>query len=82
MQLLLGFTSEARWLRHARQHLRHLFPCLPQQLDYKRLCGLAATMSCLIGMLARDTTLWTDDVWVMDFTPVECAPLPRGGAPQ
>ena len=26
MQALLGFTSEARWLRHARQHLRHLFP--------------------------------------------------------
>jgi hypothetical protein len=26
MQALLGFTSEARWLRHARVHLRHLFP--------------------------------------------------------
>ncbi len=24
-------------------------------------------------MLARDTTLWTDDVWVIDSTPVECA---------
>jgi hypothetical protein len=30
MQALLGFTSEARWLRHATTHLRHLFPCLPQ----------------------------------------------------
>jgi hypothetical protein len=34
---------------------------------------LAATISWLIGMLARDTTLWTDDVWVVDSTPVECA---------
>jgi hypothetical protein len=24
MQALPGFTSEARWLRHARAHLRHL----------------------------------------------------------
>jgi hypothetical protein len=31
MQALLGFASEARWLRHARAHLRHLFPYLPQQ---------------------------------------------------
>jgi hypothetical protein len=28
MQALLGFTSEARWLRHAHSHLRHLFPYL------------------------------------------------------
>ncbi|MFJ8444459.1 IS982 family transposase, partial [Kitasatospora griseola] len=26
MQALLGFTSEARWLRFAHAHLRHLFP--------------------------------------------------------
>src|SRR5437773_707170 len=26
MQALLGFTSEARWLRNARAHLRALFP--------------------------------------------------------
>jgi len=25
MQALLGFTSEARWVRHAHAHLRHLF---------------------------------------------------------
>ena len=24
-------------------------------------------------MLARDTDLWADDVWVIDSTPVECA---------
>jgi DDE family transposase len=73
MQALLGYTSEARWLRHARKDLRHLFPYLPQQSGYnKRLRALAATMSRLISVLARDTTLWTDDVWVVDSTPVEC----------
>jgi hypothetical protein len=74
MQALLGFTSESRWLRFATAHLRHLFPYLPQQSGYnKRLRNLAATISWLVGMLARDTTLWTDDVWVIDSTPVECA---------
>jgi hypothetical protein len=31
MQALLGHTSEARWLRFAGEHLRHLFPYLPKQ---------------------------------------------------
>ncbi len=31
MQALLGYTSEARWLRFARAHLRALFPFLPLQ---------------------------------------------------
>lgn len=74
MQALLGFTSESRWLRHARKHLRHLFPYLPEQPGYnKRLRKLAGTLNWLIGMLGRDTSLWTDDVWVVDSTPVECA---------
>src|SRR5665647_677940 len=46
MQALLGFTSEARWLRFARKHLRHLFPYLPQQPGYnKRLRRLACTLT-------------------------------------
>ena len=74
MQALLGFTSEARWLRHANAHLRHLFPYLPQQPGYnKRLRRLADTLNWLTGRLARDTSVWTDDVWVVDSTPVECA---------
>jgi hypothetical protein len=31
MAALLGYTSEARWLRFARAQLRSLFPYLPQQ---------------------------------------------------
>jgi hypothetical protein len=74
MQALLGATSEARWLRYARTHLRHLFPYLPGQPGYnKRLRHLADTIAWLIGVLARDTSLFTDDVWVVDSTPVECA---------
>jgi hypothetical protein len=73
MQALLGFTSEARWIRHAHQHLGHLFGYLPHQSGYnKRLRRAATLITTMIRMLAVDTTLWTDDVWVVDSTPVEC----------
>ena len=74
MQALLGRTSEARWLRYAHAQLRHLFPYLPQQPGYnRRLRRLADTLRGLIGVLARDTDLWAEDVWVVDSTPVKCA---------
>jgi hypothetical protein len=74
MQALLSFTSEARWLRHAHVHLRHLFPYLPQQPGYnKRLRKLAPTVNWLIRQLATDTSMWSDDLWVVDSTPIECA---------
>jgi Transposase DDE domain len=73
MQALLGFTAEARWLRHARAHLRHLFPYLPQQPGYnKRLRAAAPMIRHCIRVLACDATVWADDVWVVDSTPVEC----------
>jgi len=73
MQALLGYTSEARWVRHARARLRHLFPYLPGQSGYnRRLRAAAALITTLIRVLAADTSLWTDDVWVVDSTPVEC----------
>ena len=74
LQALLGFTSEARWLRFADQQLHPLFPYLPQQPGYnKRLRRLAGTVTWLIRTLAVDTSLWADDVWVIDSTPIECA---------
>jgi hypothetical protein len=74
MQALLSFTSEARWLRHAHADLRHLFPYLPKQPGYnKRLRKLAGTVNWLIRQLAADTSIWSDDVWVVDSTPIECA---------
>ncbi len=73
MQALLGFTSKARWLRHAGRHLRHLFPYLPGQSGYnKRLRRAAALIRHTIRAVACDTGLWSDDVWVVDSTPVEC----------
>ncbi len=74
LQALLGFTSERRWLRHARTHLLSMFPDLPRQSGYnKRLRKLADTMAWLVSALGADTTITTDDVWVVDSTPVECA---------
>jgi Transposase DDE domain len=73
LQALLGFTSEARWLRHADRHLRHLFPYLPRQAGYnKRLRAAASLLRYVIRAVAIDTSLWTDDVWIVDSTPVEC----------
>ncbi|MEU7638112.1 hypothetical protein AB0C11_18765 [Streptomyces sp. NPDC039016] len=39
MQAVLGYTSEAEWLRHARAHLCRLFPYLPQQPGYNNGCA-------------------------------------------
>jgi DDE family transposase len=74
LQALLGFTSEARWLRFASAQLGPMFPYLPQQPGYnKRLRRLAGTVIWLIRQLATDTSIWADDVWVVDSTPIECA---------
>jgi Transposase DDE domain len=73
MQALLGYPSEARWVRHARAHLGHLFRYLPGQSGYnRRLRAAAGLIATMIRLLAADTSLWTDDVWVVDSTPVEC----------
>jgi hypothetical protein len=74
LSAVLGFDEEARWVRYARAHLRHLFPYLPQQPGYnKRLRRLGAVMVALIEHLAAETSVWVDDVLVVDSTPVECA---------
>jgi hypothetical protein len=73
MSALLGCVSERRWLRRAGREFRHLFPYLPQQSGYnKRLRGACELVRQMIRILAQDTSLWTDDVWVVDSTPVGC----------
>jgi Transposase DDE domain len=73
MQALLGYASEARWVRYAHAHLGHLFRYLPGQSGYnRRLRAAAGLITTLIRLLAADTSLWSDDVWVIDSTPVEC----------
>lgn len=72
-QALLGFTSEAHWLRYARKHLTGMFPYLPQQSGYnKRLRAALGLVKRVIRMLARSSDFWLDDCWIVDATPVPC----------
>jgi hypothetical protein len=74
IQALLGFTSEARFIRHAQTALRHLFPYIPERAGYnKRLRGAADLLKGVLRLLATSCTSWTDDIWLLDSTPVECA---------
>ncbi len=51
-----------------------MFPHVPQQSGYnKRLRKLAGTMAWLVTRLGQLTSIATDDVVVVDSTPVECA---------
>jgi hypothetical protein len=73
-QVLLGVRSEARWLRFVPEHLPGAFPYLPGQSGYnKRLRAALPLLKQVLRALAADTDLWTDPVWVVDSTPVECA---------
>ncbi len=73
IQVLQGFNEEARWIRYAHKHLRHLFPYIPVQAGYnKRLRRSAVQLQALIRVLGQDTDVWADDVWLIDSNPVEC----------
>ena len=73
IQALLGYTSEAQFIRYAHTHLTSLFPYLPQRPGYnKRLRAAAATIQHVIDTVARDCPSWHDDLWLVDSTPVEC----------
>jgi len=73
MSALLGFTSERRWLRYVRADLAAMFPRQIGQSGYnKRMRKALFLFIRVIRMLAMDTSLWSDDVWVVDSTPVEC----------
>nr|WP_223844473.1 MULTISPECIES: hypothetical protein [Streptomyces] len=52
---------------------RHLFPYPPQQSGYdKRLRKAAELLRRVTRVLATSTSAWSDDVWIVDSTPVEC----------
>ncbi|MCA1673236.1 MAG: IS982 family transposase [Actinobacteria bacterium] len=73
MQALLGFTSETRWLRYVDKHLASMFPYVPGQAGYnKRLRAAAGLLRALIRVLAVECSAWSDDMWLIDSTPVEC----------
>ena len=73
IQVLLGFTSEARFIRYAHAQLRPWFPYLPDRPGCnKRLRHSGQLLQHVIGYLARSCVSFTDDVWLVDSTPVEC----------
>jgi hypothetical protein len=73
-QVLLGFSSERRWLRFAAGRLGHLFPYLPTASAYNRRLRRAAPLVALaIGDLAQRTPTWWDQLRLVDSTPVPCA---------
>lgn len=72
-QALLGYHSEARWLRYAGTHLHGMFPYLPQRSGYhKRLRAALPLVKRMIRELARDSDFWFDNHWITDSTPVPC----------
>ena len=72
-QVLLGFTSERRWLRFARTRLGDLFPYLPHQPGYhKRLKAAAPLLAAVIDHLARQAPCWHDQIRLIDATPLPC----------
>ena len=74
IQALLGFTSEARFIRHAHTSLRHLFPYIPDRAGYnKRLRRAADMLKSVTRLIAMSCTSWYDNTWLIDSTPVECA---------
>lgn len=69
---MVGFVSKRRWIRYAHSKLQHLFPYSPGQSGYNRRQRKAADLIARVNrQLATDTSLWTDNVWVVDSTPIE-----------
>ncbi|MEU7787284.1 IS982 family transposase [Amycolatopsis sp. NPDC049159] len=72
-QALLGFASEARWLRFLPARMPGAFRCLPGQSGYnRRLRAALPLIKLVMRWLAADTDLWTDATWIVDSTSVEC----------
>ncbi|MFF8029622.1 IS982 family transposase [Streptomyces sp. NPDC007896] len=72
-QALLGFASEAHWLRFAHTNLGSMFPYLPKRPGYnKRLRAALPLVKKAIRLLAVDSDFWFDNHWIVDSTPVPC----------
>ena len=72
-QAIMGIPSDRRFLAVAAKRLGHLFPRLPGQSGYhKRRRRLADTSEWLIGIFAGHSPGFSDDLLLIDSTPVEC----------
>jgi hypothetical protein len=73
-QAIMAIPSDRRFLKAARKRLAHLFPELPSQSGYfKRRRRLADQLEWLMAMFASQSPGYTDDLLLIDSTPVECA---------
>ena len=84
-QSIMGIPSDERFIKTAVKRLGHLFPELTQRSGYiKRRDRLADTIEWLIGVFASQSPGYSDDLLLVDSTPVECArsreTVKRGGA--
>jgi DDE family transposase len=72
-QVLLGARSEHHWLRMCYGRLGHLFPYLPKQPGYHKRIKAAAPLICATMVhLATLCPSWSDDLRLLDATPVPC----------
>jgi len=73
-QAIMGIPSDSRFLKRARKQLAHLFPLLPNRPGYlKRRQRLTDTIEALTVVFASDSPGYSDDLVLVDSTPVECA---------
>jgi hypothetical protein len=84
-QAIMGIPSDSRFIGVADKRLRHLFPVLPaRDAFHKRRLRLSGQIEALIAEFARRSPGFTDDVLLVDSTPVECArsreTVKRGGS--
>lgn len=84
-QAIMGITSDPRFIAVASKRLAHLFPRIPQRSGfYKRREQLSDTIEALIDEFARHCAGYSDDVLLVDSTPVETCrsreTVKRGGA--
>ena len=65
--------AEERFIRYAHSHLNGWFSYLPQRPAYnKRLRVAGNMMQHVIDALVPNCPSYTDDLWLVDSTPVEC----------
>jgi len=73
-QAIMGIPSDRRFLAVAAKRLVHLFPALPSQSAYwRRRRRLAGAIEWLLGVFAASSPGYSDDLMLVDSTPVECA---------
>lgn len=68
-----GESSESKWVRYAQEHLRDMFPYIPQQSGYnKRIRAAFGLIQTTVVALTKDTDTWHEVLRLLDATPIPC----------